>query len=1406
MRKQFTKAFALILMGLFATTMAFAQGDGGHDHTNVEKWKKTLGPGEKNYTKGPDWELFHFPEYDSNGNIVVVNGKKKLRSINYYNGGQFDDLTIDKFKGGHWKGHTIDELREGEEFFLCNMATGEYLQIGDYWGTNEMTNHAGITYQLTKAYSQRKKENNALWKDDPAFGYWLSPKMPGSETPNRVVGRVTVSDGQQGNFERNKYFVLRDRDEYHDGKYVNWQNNTKTVFTSGDKDYNGSSIEDPGGFLFYFHPVEKDGKQAYIIYTHRQTQYANSSNKERSEFWDRESYLLLKSAGQLRTGYNAVRFEKFAGQMSGKSEASYNGIKLNFSRMGGVAPSNVSVSVKDLAGTTISGASAELVTTGFGDLMNKGQSAITGGTVLAPNNYDNTANSEIVYTFRVTLPSSYKFNAAALDVYNMNSGGNAQELSNNENRARNFQFFIQMGSSESALSDFAEKTDYTNIVNGLEVPQKTGGLNHGVQQLVVASEVETTVFYIKVKLLNVTGQCYAGIGEIQLYDAKNVTVNNGGTWGDYRDNRVGDETLSKFSGTNYVSINDALENTSSNYYIGNDDNNLWKIVTKSERERFRLVASEDKPSDMTYRIYNPKFYTSYTYVWKESECTDAGGGHYTHANDQTSYHWQWFDDDRKVHNSPAHHVHPYDIAYDDTRANEYHKIGTGFFHRFWASGIGGANVKERAMSLGQESNYVGSIWKGTANLQQEVGTPTNPLREGLYVVCVKGFFAPHDMEKYVKDGETYKRDEFDTKNQMDTGWNWYRQAVVGEGEDRGKWRRSHDSYLFAWSNPDGVNPEEVRRMLPSIYEGAIDLNSVSAAEKSALSKEEYLESDDFKKYSQLGTSTGEEATAKKNLLKDATNFAQYDGAYFSGSPKIENTTGTTWSVPKTLSAAGRWFNVIDGISPTSSATFKNAQAYRIALPVYVGSDGLLTIGVDHTKNPSQITMNDGYVDIGTDDERNIQVNIPASGDDEWVCFDDFELIYLGKVEPDEFVVDERHGSALNMVEPRLLTDGTTGEPYTEGPYAGEKSNGGKSVVNKNNTQWKDIFSDTDIALEGKTATIVKTLVVRRKLQKNGWGSIVFPVKLTYAHLKEGFGEDVQVSKLADFNGRIIQYEAVQKNASGNPVADDQYIIEAGVPYIIRPSIEPVIPENSDLKYKRPSFTKAYSTSAVDIAGYYLRDFNRNYEVEVEMAGPIYVIPQVNVQTSVSFPQIQVEKYQVEEGGVMVEKERRKTDGFDAATIAMQDSTWTTITPFDSRNLSPAKYYKINRSDAPGRYYMKETAVYHAGEKIPAYSYYWAAGKMYYTREELPTTRGLFSYLQLIREDDGSAEAGKAYSKPFIDGAETFIEVYGEISGVEDVNAPEPDGKLEIYDLMGRKVNNPRPGTIYIMNGVKVMWK
>lgn len=1259
MKKQFTKAFALILMGIFATTTAFAQGKGGHSHTTTDD----------DPVKGSGWEIFHFPKIDrETGQPVEEGGKVVFYDRHYYNGGKFDNLSIDKFPGHHWKGNDVAKMTSSNEIYFCNVATGEYLQVGDYWGENSMTNHAGIRYTLdTNGATFSHSDWKAFTQQDESLnGYWICPKLENSTKEGRCIGRMHVNDGIQGHYERNRFLALRDKSEYSGGS-------------------------NPGGFVFQFYPVTtSDGKQAYIIYTHRQTT-GGASGSSSSEYWDRDSYLLLRSANKEQTGYHTVRFRKFAGQMYGR-----------------------------------------------------------------PGSY----------------PSILSYG----------------------------------GDKDKPLGD---EQDFVND-DGTPKNNKWGNLVDGNKRVARAAGLELA----------------AG-----------------------------------------------------------DPANLWKIVTKEERERFRLVASEDQPVDMTYRLKNPKFYTAYTYSreLKQSSTNsedvtpadwDSEHGHYSHANSERDFGWKWFDVDRETHYT-NHHIHPWNqhkVGKDSwnpgwfdpenqttPRERELHKVGTGEYYRFNTKHVD-EYQDEMMLTYGLESNYVGSIWKGTTNLQQTIGTgkPGDPkLREGLYLVAVKGFYAPHDMLKYRKDESgNYIRDNADytatvnTTTQNGATWPWYQEAIVTtEGPDKGKWKRSHDSYLFAWSYPEIVttrkiatqedvdagrayqvgqsipdqDPEEVRRMLPSIYEGAVRWDNISSDEKKILSKAYMLEpNNEDLKYTEVGygLSGTRPYTDASNWekytegLKDDNNIAIYDGNHFSASRDDEwNYSTGTWAVPKSLIGAGHWFNGMEGIDENSSSSFKNLSAYRIALPVYVGPEGILTLGVDHTQVTEASTYVRHYIDPDTEEEKTENITIPKSNDDEWVCFDDFELIYLGKVEPDEFVIDERHGSNNYQVESRPLTDGATGEPYTEGENCGKWSNGGEgtSIPNKNNTQWNDIFSETDIATAGEKIHRVKTVVIRRTLKKGGYSSIVVPVNLTKAQVKEGFGEDVRVSKLDDFTGRTIIYKALQ-----NEVGDDEVLMEAGVPYIINPSKDPDVPAptkvtdpvSGDVSYKvevtydSPKFTVAYSTSATDIAGYYLRDYDRNYEVETSMEGPIYIINDVKIESEVTFPQVVMLE---DSPGYYKRNYKSGTDEPDE-TDKEDNATWSSIDAFDSKDKKD-KTYAINRGELKGKkYVMRETAHYTAGEPIPAYSYLWADGKMYYTQSAIPTSRGLYSYLQMVEVNDEGEATGAVYSKPFINGSDSFIEVLGETNGIEDVNAPEPDGKLEIYDLMGRKVKNPRPGTIYIMNGVKVMWK
>ena len=741
--------------------------------------------------------------------------------------------------------------------------------------------------------------------------------------------------------------------------------------------------------------------------------------------------------------------------------------------------------------------------------------------------------------------------------------------------------------------------------------------------------------------------------------------------------------------------------------------------------------------------------------------------------------------------------------------------------------------KEHYITLGNDANYVGSIWKGTGNLQQSL----SGLREGLYIVCVKGFYAPHDMMNYDMDDDrsnpTMTLDETSHSTTSAAPTTWKEQAVINvNGTD--KWRRSFDSYLYAWSNPEGTR-EEVRRMLPSIYEGAVrgaDLKELSKeigsyTDDNGNEIQPFLSSDDFQ-YTEVGVQPDGKYKYEKKYMRDKPNFATFGGSFF-GSDDAE----TNWFVPKSLAAAGRWFNAAEGVDindPNNNSrypTYKNTAKYRIALPVYVGSDGLLTIGVDHTRIPSSTTFEGTieYVDVnGEEQTKEVSHEIPASFPNEWVCFDDFELVYLGKVEPDEFVVDENHNSTKPdyNVASRTKTNGATGEQDSSLGW----SNGGEgtSIPNKNNTQYIDIFDADDIEIEGKDHVTVKTLIVRRTLTKDGFSSIVLPVSLTYGQVKEGFGDGVQISRLDDFTGRTIMYKAVQVGAG-----DDDIVMYAGIPYVIKPSIDPVIPAPtkdpntgdyvSEVKYKRPAFTVALSTKGKNIAGYYLRDEKRNYEVETEMAGPIYIINKVDVKAGETFPEVHLRhKTQAEvdaAGSGSTDDWVRETSEYTTEQLSKQDQALATIKPFSSSNAENSnprssdaggknKTYYIDGKKDLGKFELVESATYYGGQQIPANSYFHSNGKMYYTTVAQNTTKGMYAYLQMKHAD--GANQGEAYSKPFIGGADFFIEVLGETNGVEEVNAPAPDGKIEIYDLMGRKVTNPRRGGFYIMNGVKVLWK
>lgn len=76
----------------------------------------------------------------------------------------------------------------------------------------------------------------------------------------------------------------------------------------------------------------------------------------------------------------------------------------------------------------------------------------------------------------------------------------------------------------------------------------------------------------------------------------------------------------------------------------------------------------------------------------------------------------------------------------------------------------------------------------------------------------------------------------------------------------------------------------------------------------------------------------------------------------------------------------------------------------------------------------------------------------------------------------------------------------------------------------------------------------------RTLDKDKWNSLILPVSLTAQQVKIAFGDNTKLSvkdSEPQENANIIEFKSVNLN-----VAEDTKVLDAGTPYIIKPSIEP----------------------------------------------------------------------------------------------------------------------------------------------------------------------------------------------------------------------------------------------------------
>lgn len=1310
------RTITLILMAFMTITMTFAQRSKGEGAVHGS---------ESDY--GPDWEVFK------------MDGKR----YNYFKGNdRVDTIKVENMLGKHWKGNEVDIIGD-QEIYLCNVATGEYLLVGDYWGETSMTNHVGLSYKLLPGTSTRRSGWGGVLPDMGSGTYWIQPTGVREE---RVIGRASKNDGDAGHFEHNGYLFMRHQVEY-------------------EGDINGT--EHPGGFLFKFEPVTTtNGEQAYIIYTHRKTQ-VNSSDLRWYEYFNRDSYLMISSVGKSKTAdYTKVRFKKFAGQMCGR-ELVHTATLYDKTDLRTITSDALAKSTNEHKYGTYDNANRGTTFT------SNEKSGVEGVTVSITNNgklgagyyslageASKTHTMEIYSpvsgesTLTISAPTGYVITAYKIKAISKDGGGR--------------QFNVQTPTKTYTYINAA----YMEGRSDIDVPNINSQSTSLKISTASGSDENTPLCFPE---FTVT---LKKIGDENL-TLPSGSVNYTGT-NAYKNSPLGDEVAFYDNGKAFVSLEDGLAAAKG------DPNNLWKIVTRAQRERYRIVASDKKPVDVSSRIFNPKFNTTYIYNVKKENCTwDAGDKHWELNNfiEHPDYGWTWYNADRPSHTEETHkqHVHPFNLSSSDNGywgiGKEFHKVGTGQFYRFWDTAGGQWNDgQEIAITYGHEANYVGSIYKGTANLQQTI----TGLREGNYILFVRGFYAPHNMLEYTKEGETLK---FKGSDMSAAGDTWKNEAIVRMEGGEPVWLRSYDSYLFAWSHPharlatqsdveagkatqvgdlidDGDEDKvEVRRMLPSIYEGATKVKDIGT-----MSKEEFLDGDEIK-YTQVGSSTFNASQRANilNLMRDANVFAYYTDAFFGADGS------NTYIVPRNLYGAGRFFNSTDAI------THAAAQNYRIGLPVTVGADGELTIGVDHSqiKEPFEYTYDNGE-----------KITVQPSNENEWIAFDEFELVYLGADEDEIFIVDELNKQGKVFGYP--LINGYTGEPFKEGDkdkeglwhpslneaYEYAMNHEGKSGEYdiENNTQAQDIFDSSDITNVDLSAKKIKNLLIRRTLTKDGWNSIVLPVPLTRAQVEEGFGADVAVSKLKTVQGTTLVYEAVNwsdKNAKN-------YLV-AGQPYIIRPSINPTIDLGD--KFERPTFGVKVSTTQKGVAGLYLKggDYWRNYQIEHTMDGPIYVIEDVEIVMGEVFPNLDKNKTQV-----AVEQ-------------------WPDLTPYN-QDVKVSGYDQTFTLKETANYLNPDTDGEGPVKGVPPYSYYINKGKWRFTETGFNTTKGLFTYLQLIDKNEN-----KPLNMPFLDRG-LYFEPVEDPNGIVDVNDDiQPDDTIEVYDLMGRKVKRTGKG-IYIMNGKKVLFR
>ena len=180
-----------------------------------------------------------------------------------------------------------------------------------------------------------------------------------------------------------------------------------------------------------------------------------------------------------------------------------------------------------------------------------------------------------------------------------------------------------------------------------------------------------------------------------------------------------------------------------------------------------------------------------------------------------------------------------------------------------------------------------------------------------------------------------------------------------------------------------------------------------------------------------------------------------------------------------------------------TTTFSTVTATDDVPETYVEAGKLLQDGTTEKQLRIYIdpTESEPYLVIGVRVKNGV-------ASDTWTCVDNFMLQYAG--DPDEYILLDEARSDLEYINSQLDSQ--------------------KSYM----------------------------LCLKRSFVNDGWNSLILPVNLTAGQLKYAFGGNVKLSVKDDSpsdNDNVIRFESVDLSNKG----DNEVVLTAGVPYIIKPS-------------------------------------------------------------------------------------------------------------------------------------------------------------------------------------------------------------------------------------------------------------